>query len=772
MKLRNKLKCGGKSRRKASFGADGAVMAAATLAAAGINAAATASAAKTQSKAAVENAKTQAKVIQDQTNNNNNLQKEQLAFTRAQNQENRQQQQDIQTTLQLLAGQENMNDRMERNKMQVKYGGKPKHQSIKSPFYGGGQFQVTDGGGVIPLSITPEGYGLYELYGNDHDHYHKTKGGKYKTGVGIKFNDGSIVEGEGNQNTKQGELLYVTPYDTIFLSKHSIDGFNPTEAVKQGVHPVQAFNIQEILKAKLCLNDDGSKEKCGKHRSIKCAMGGITPVIDQANMTQNPNNGTASVASGVVYGVNQTTSPVEELQYVTPYDDIFLSKHSIDGFNPTKAVMNGANPEQAFAIQEILKDIKGIDDNGRKLTHNSIKRRMGGYSPALDQANFTQNPNNGTASVSGGVAYKVNSPTTSPVEELQYNNSIAKRGGRIHLKCGGRRKAAWGDYAGSTYNAAGNLLGAGITTLGNMIAGNRLGKAYMKAGNIISDAYSQMHGIDMSELKREDYEAPHSLAVVRDSSTNINPQLERIRRNSAAERREINRGTLSSAVRQQRLSAVNDKMMQQSSEQYAYKQNEDEKIKQANAERITQVAQANADRDVQALKDYNAQRLALLQYNNDIENTKITGAAQAKADAIAQASNIKNQAIQNSTLAFGNALTASGQAFATAYDNARKYEREDAYTYAGLSTPERRSLALSGKSPNNATRYYNEQLNIFNTTTDADMKRTAYDNILAVIDANPNLSLNLPRINANIGDGSLNTRATVNLPNKLPIFIR
>lgn len=670
MKLRNKLKCGGKSRRKAGFGADGAVMAAATLAAAGINAAATASAAKTQSKAAVENAKTQAKVIQDQTNNNNNLQKEQLAFTRAQNQENRQQQQDIQTTLQLLAGQENMNDRMERNKMQVRYGGRPKRRSLKSDVsYGGANqpFKVTDGGGTVPIQVDQFGYGLYELVGNDHEHYHKTSGGKNKTGVGIKFNDGSVVEGEGNQNTNQGELLYVTPNDAMFISKHSIDGFNPTEAVKQGVHPIQAFNIQEILKARKGLNDDGSKAKCGKHRSIKRIMGGITPVIDQANMTQNPNNGTASVASGVVYGVNQTTSPVEE---------------------------------------------------------------------------------------------------------LQYNNAIAKNGGRIHLKCGGRKKADWGDYAGATYNAAGNLSGAVITTVGNIVAGNRLGKAYMRAGNIISDAYSKMHGIDMSELKRKDYEAPHSLAVIRDSSTNINPQLERIRRNSAAERREINRGTLSSAARQQRLSAVNDKMMQQSSEQYAYKQNEDEKIKQANAERITQVAQANADRDAQALKDYNAQRLALLQYNNDIENTKITGAAQAKADAIAQASNIKNQAIQNSTLAFGNALTASGQAFATAYDNARKYEREDAYTYAGLSTPERRSLALSGKSPNNATRYYNEQLNIFNTTTDADMKRTAYDNILAVIGANPNLSLNLPRINVNIGDGSLNTRATVNLPNKLPIFIR
>ena len=394
---------------------------------------------------------------------------------------------------------------------------------------------------------------------------------------------------------------------------------------------------------------------------------------------------------------------------------------------------------------------------------------MGGYSPALDQANFTQNPNNGTASVSGGIAYKVNSPTTSPIEELQY----AKNGGRIHLKCGGRKKAAWGDYAGSTYNAAGNLAGAVVTTLGNMIAGNSLSKAYMRAGNIISDAYSQMHGIDMRELKREDYAVPHTLAVIRDANNiSYDPQRERVLRDAASERKEINRGTLSSAARQQKLAATHDRAFQRISEIDAAENNAREPIRQGNFERIDQNIKSNADRDAEALKEYNAQRFALLQYNNELENNKLAGAAQAKADATAQASNIKNQAIQNSALAFGNALTASGQAFATAYDNARKYEREDAYLYAGLSTPERRYLALSGKSPNNATRYYNEQLNIFNTTTDADMKKTAYDNILAVINANPNLSLNLPRINVNIGDGSLNNRATVNLPNKLPIFIR
>ena len=601
---RRKLRNGGKCRRKAFAGADGAIMAAATLAAAGMQVAATTAAAKSQAKAMVENAKTQAQSIKDQTINNNNLQKEQLAFTRSQNQENRQQQQDIQATLQLMAGQENMNDIMERNKMQVRLGGKPKRRSITAPFYGGAQFQVTDGGGVIPISITPDGYGLYELYGNDHEHYHKTSGGKNKTGVGIKFNDGSIVEGEGNQNTNQGELLYVTPNDAMFISKHSIDGFNPTEAVKQGVHPVQAFNIQEILKARKGLNDDGSKAKCGKRRSLKRIMGGITPVIDQSNMTQNPSNGTGSVAGGVIYGINNST--------------------------------------------------------------------------------------------------------TSPVEDMNYN--IAKCGKRIHLKCGGRRKAAWGDYAGATYNAAGNLLSAGFSTLGNMWAANMLGKAYDEAGNILANEYSKMHGIDMSELKMEDYAAPHTLAVIRDANNiSYDPQRERIRRNSASERREINRGTLSSAARQQRLAATNDRMMQRISEIDSTENTAREQIRQGNAERITQTAQENANRDAQARRDFGTQRMSLLQYNNDIENTKIAGMAQARADALTQSSTLRATALQNSANAIGSALAASGNAFGRAYEMKVENQNQIDAIMSGLD-PKTASNRILDMSPKEAQAYYDRYI--------------------------------------------------------------
>ena len=630
---RIRLKCGGKPRRKAFFGADGAVMAAATLAAAGITSGATLAAAKSQSKAIVDSAKTQAQSIKDQTINSNNLQKEQLAFTRSQNQENRQQQQDIQTTLQLMAGQENMNDRMEKNKMQVKLGGKPKRRSITAPFYGGGKFQVTDGGGVIPLSVTPEGYGLYELYGNDHDHYHKTSSGKNKTGVGIKFNDGSVVEGEGNQNTNQGELLYVTPNDAMFISKHSIDGFNPTQAVMNGVHPIQSFIIQEMLKARKGLNDDGSKAKCGKRRSLKCMLGGPTQNLEQVNMTQNPNNGTASVAGGVIYGINNKT--------------------------------------------------------------------------------------------------------TSPVEEPQYNNAIAKRGGRIHLKCGGRKKAAWGDYtwkdyAGATYNAAGNVLGAGISTWGNMWAANKLGKAYREAGGILADAYSQMHGIDMSELKMEDYAAPHTLAVIRDSNNiSYDPQRERIRRNIASERREINRGTLSSAARQQRLSASNDRMLQRMSEIDATENNAKEAIRQGNAERITQTAQANADRDVQARKDYANQRLSLLQYNNNIENAKIAGMAQARADALTQSSMAHAQGLQSSMSAIGSGLTASAQGFSSTANGLRTDRVNRENILIGADSRNKTDYLIGNtKTPGNKQQAYN-LWNAWKNSSDAKLKQYATELAIA-----------------------------------------
>lgn len=539
--MRYKLKNGGKSRPKAIFGVDGAITAAATLAAAGMTTAATLKAANQQSKAVESSARTQAEAIKAQTANNTDLQKESINFQRQINQENRQQQQDIQTTLQLMAGQQNMNDRLKATQEVAKYGGRPKRKKLSKmtsdiPSYGGARipFRVTDGGGVIPIQIDDAGYGLYELYGNDHDHYHKTSRGKYKSGVGIKFADGSTIEGEGNQNSNQGELLYVTPYDNMFISKHNIKGFNPTKAVQEGMHPQDAFDAQQKIKAIYGINDDGSKSN------------------------------------------------------------------------------------------------------------------------------------------------------------KSFYKQVAKYGGHRRLKCGGRVKKGnggfWQNYAGATYNAAGNLLGAGITAIGNGIAGRKLSNAYNNAGNILADAYSQMHGIDLSEISRSDYTPAHVMAAVSNADTNINPQLERIRRDAAAQTKQVNNSTMSSAARQQRLAGINDRSLQRATEQYAYKQNEDQKIQQANAERIQQASAANAQLDAQANQEYAKSRLALMQYNNDIENSKIAGAAQARADAMTQSSSAKATALQNSMNTIGSALAASGQGFANSYNAMNKAKTDYENVMIGADT--------------------------------------------------------------------------------------
>ena len=539
--MRYKLKNGGKSRPKALCGVDGAINAAATLAAAGMTTAATLKAANQQAKAVESSARIQSDAIKAQTANNTDLQKESINFQRQINQENRQQQQDIQTTLQLMAGQQNMNDRLKATQEVAKYGGRPKRKKLSKMTsdtlsYGGARmpFRVTDGGGVIPIQIDDAGYGLYELYGNDHDHYHKTSGGKYKSGVGIKFADGSTIEGEGNQNTDQGEYLYVTPFDDMFISKHDIKGFNPVKAVQEGMHPQDAFYAQQIIKAIYGINDDGSKSN------------------------------------------------------------------------------------------------------------------------------------------------------------KSYYKQMAKCGGHHKLKCGGRIKRGnggfWKNYAGATYNAAGNLLGAGITAIGNGIAGRKLSNAYNNAGNILADAYSQMHGIDLSEISRSDYTPAHVMAAVSNADTNINPQLERIRRDAAAQTKQVNNSTMSSAARQQRLAGINDRSLQRASEQYAYKQNEDQKIQQANAERIQQASAANAQLDAQANQEYAKSKLALMQYNNDIENSKIAGAAQARADAMTQSSTANATAWQNSMNTIGSALAASGQGFANSYNAMNKAKTDYENVMIGADT--------------------------------------------------------------------------------------
>ena len=297
-------------RRKAPFGSqEAAILAAAginastQLIAAARNASATKDAATKNAQATVEAATKNANALKEQNEKSKELQQQSQDFVKAQNEENRDLQKDIQMNLQILTGQQNETDRLEASKIVVRNGGKTTNKSANSRFLLRGSnmpFRVTDGGGLIHRGSTPEGYDLYELYGNDHEHYHKAQGGKYKSGVGIKFADGNVVEGEGNQNGSKGELMLTTPDNAYFISRHTIKGFNPADNVKGGMDPMVAYKIQETLKQLNGISDDG------KHRSpVKKMNGGVNPII--TTMQVDPTSGgeiIAPISVGVAYANN------------------------------------------------------------------------------------------------------------------------------------------------------------------------------------------------------------------------------------------------------------------------------------------------------------------------------------------------------------------------------------------------------------------------------------------------------------------------------------
>lgn len=297
-KLRN-------GRRQATFGADGAIMAAATVA----QTIAQIANARMQAKATEAAAREQASAIAEQNANNNKMQEKSIAFTKQQNEQNRDLQRQMQMQLAMMTGQQNANARLDAAKIQVKNGGSMKRKlrnagTLLRGLNNNLPFTVTDGGGVIPITTTPEGYDLYEIIGNDHDHYHKAQGGKSKTGVGIKFANKTTIEGEGNQNSNQGEFMLVTPNDAKFISKHSIKGFNPAKAILAGMNPIDAFETQEYLKDIYGISDNGKQSKNPRRKRLRYSGGDLMININDPLMhiTNDDDNGV--LASLATVGAN------------------------------------------------------------------------------------------------------------------------------------------------------------------------------------------------------------------------------------------------------------------------------------------------------------------------------------------------------------------------------------------------------------------------------------------------------------------------------------
>lgn len=607
-------------RRKAAFGTqEAAILAAAginastQLVAAARNASATKDAAKKQAEAQIASAKQQSQAIKEQTEKNNEFQIRSQDFIKTQNEENRDLQKDIQLQLQMLTGQQNENNRLEASKLVVRNGGKTPTRSVNPTSFLRGSnipFHVTDGGGVMYRGSTPEGYDLYELYGDDHEHYHKAQGGKYKSGVGIKFdksfevdpfsttssksNKDTVVEGQGNQNTKQGEYMLTTPYNAYFISKNDIEGFNPVANVKKGMHPLVAFNIQERIKQLNGISDDGKHNVKVSSPVKRMAGGTVTPESIYAQIGPAVGVDTiAPTAAGVVYKHNEFKNGG------------CVEKHSIRNIRQ--------------------------------------KARYGTWQPRTDYAAMMRN-------------YKLPTPSFSNA-----GNGASSGGG---TGSGLSWNNGMVDLVAAGIGGLSNIIGGFITDRANRKAANIISDASRQSAGIMRNAYNSMTGIDLSNIRQGDFKSAHVMPALQAPISNANATVSRIDRQ--LQRRLSNAGKYSGsgAAALKRMNDAEIDALDMRNAAYAEDDKQRQAIIQANMDRINAAAEKNAELDVNSNDKYAAMYLDALKYNNDINNQKILGAAGVESDAITNSANASSQAATANAIAWAQALGATGQGFA------------------------------------------------------------------------------------------------------------
>lgn len=602
---RKKAKCG---RKQAAFGSEMAaagVMASATLAAAKIGADSAKEAANNQANATIASAQKQAQAIKDQTIKSREYQTESQEFMKEQNAESRELQKDIQMQLQMLTGQQNVNDRLEANKIVAKNG-----TSVNTKHFLRGNkmsfnlpFKVTDGGYAVPVLRTPEGFRMFELKGNDHEHYHKTPWGKYRTGVGIKFDDGETVEGQGDQNTGQGEYLLNTPWANYFISKNNIAGlFNPAKAVNGGMHPLKAFNLQEYIKSIFNISDDGTRNGFKNNKLLSKSnsspvgkrmafAGTIVPDIYTMYNQNNPKFETDTVGDTAV-GVAYASKDKEQMKC---------------GGKKRTLKCGGKVRKKAY--------------NGAINISNLYTPKVRQY----DRIYISPNSNNNISTPKSSSGF--------------WNNIVT-------------------NYAAPFASTLANVGSAFITSKANKYASNKLAEAYNISGNLIADAYNSLQGIDLSTIKEKDFSAAHAMPALQapiDRSANQIAKADRQLQRSLSNAGKYNP---SGAASQDRMTKAEVDYQDIKNNIYSLSAEQKQKILNENANRITQAAIQNAQLDMEAKNKYISAYWDAIKYNADTDKEKTLGAAGALSEA-----NI------NAAGAIANARTANGNAWNTAILN-------------------------------------------------------------------------------------------------------
>jgi hypothetical protein len=667
-------------REKCLFGADGAITAAATLAAAAMNVAATTKAAKEQAKAVKANADAQAKAqtqaakvqseaLAQQSENNTQNMTEQINAQKELQESQNDIMKEMNLNLALQAGQQNAEERDKASKIVVRCGG-----SLRGKRLAGG-LTLQDSNYVVPV-----GQGLVLLRGGSpthpqdqtHANYHKNIiSGRYNKGSYLKVGNKEI-EAEAGGNKTTGEII--DPSNKFVYSQRRFlpDGTSPVEKILAGYPKGEVALEQELTKKFLGIKNNGNKAMYGSRYTR--TGGKVRQKFATADYTSDRDR---YLSQGYNDSQMFPTSAVP-----TYADDLVHSQRNLQNYYaslPGSTILPNSDYFQGVSVVPQIPE------------------------PTSSKINLPSSLTSPTQPQSKGSWWSHQSPATQS----------AIIGGVANL-------------GGTLISALGNGIASGYMRRANKYANDVLTNARNQTRDTYIDAYKKMHGIDANGLINEDdFKATHAIANVRAGRFNINPQLAQVERDSFRQLKSIRGGINSALARQRLMSDVATRIQDARDKLYGEQTNQVEKINQNNIAQLNEVAMKNAELDTRSKTNLSTLKVDVAKYNNDIENTKLQGIADATADALmgnAQGNaqtRINNAGLRSnfaiSTLGgIGNGLASAGKQWYDA-DQAYRTSQANISRYMAASTnPNGMALAVLAY-PN---QYSNENIKLAYNATD------------------------------------------------------
>lgn len=175
----------------------------------------------------------QARAIREQIASNERLQKEMIQFNKEQNAERNSIFRTMNQNMLMQQGRQNVNNRLEGARIQVKTGGKVSNKRFSLRGMNR-KLYATDGGQLIPVGYDSNGNPLYTAVGDRHEDVHIMPDGSLATGIGL--NNGAEVE---NGETISNNYVYSNMPELG-------DGVNsPADMTRMGINTNLVKKIQE-----------------------------------------------------------------------------------------------------------------------------------------------------------------------------------------------------------------------------------------------------------------------------------------------------------------------------------------------------------------------------------------------------------------------------------------------------------------------------------------------------------------------------------------------